>query len=279
MDTRFWGPSGWRLLHLITFAAAADSLPMRHVRIFFKNLPFVLPCKFCRASLADYYGVDPIPTDPADLPYWLYRIHNRVNGKLRDQNLLKWRDPSWSEIKRTYTQLFRASCTRSRMIGWDFLFSVAFTTPCAQVASSPMANPPPPHVLHTPELRNRWGTITRSERLLFIHAWWKSLAHVLPFVEWRRTWSRVVPDPPSLEEGRTAITAWLYNAEMQMCRALNETAPHDTFRGLCSELRTFSSGCGARKQRARTCRSEKHAARSTLKQRRARIYNTIGGFL
>ena len=66
MDTRFWGPSGWRLLHLITFATS--DIDNDHLQLFFRNLPYVLPCKFCRASLTDYYAVDPIPSNKVEFP-------------------------------------------------------------------------------------------------------------------------------------------------------------------------------------------------------------------
>jgi hypothetical protein len=43
MDTRFWGPSGWRLLHLITYTY--DPITQRHaMRKFLEALPYILPC-------------------------------------------------------------------------------------------------------------------------------------------------------------------------------------------------------------------------------------------
>ncbi|NDA64895.1 MAG: hypothetical protein EBX50_23145 [Chitinophagia bacterium] len=119
MDTRFWGPSGWRLLHLV--AHAAPSLPATQLHEFFSNLTYVLPCKFCRSSLTDYYTADPIPSKAADYAHWLYRIHNRVNGKLRDQKLLKTADPSWETVKKRYKDWLAAPCVKRRMVGWDFL--------------------------------------------------------------------------------------------------------------------------------------------------------------
>ena len=58
MDTKFWGPSGWKLLHLITFTYEPSQ--SKAVGKFFELLPFVLPCKFCRASLTEYMDDDPI---------------------------------------------------------------------------------------------------------------------------------------------------------------------------------------------------------------------------
>ena len=277
MDTRFWGPSGWRLLHLITFVA--DQLPQTKLYDFFRLLPFVLPCKFCRASLTDYYAVDPIPKgQPHAYANWLYRIHNRVNGKLRDQKLLEAQNPTWKVVEARYKELAAAPCTRRRMIGWDFLFSVAFTTPCPSVPSSPMPSAPPVSEIHTPELRNRWGVISREERLPYIQEWWDVLPAVLPFAEWRNAWDST--QKPQVRKGRRAVTTWLYKAEKQMCAALKEDTPHSTFTGLCSELSTFSSGCGsAKKKRVKTCRAVKSHARQTLKQRRRGKYRATGGFL
>jgi hypothetical protein len=278
MDTRFWGPSGWRLLHLISFAA--PSLPQKHLHTFFKCLPFVLPCKFCRASLTDYIHADPIPSCASDYAQWMYRIHNRVNGKLREQKLLETPDPDWKDIRKHYGDWMRAPCTTRRMIGWDFLFSVAYTTPCPQVPTSPMPGAPPMKALTTPELRNRWGVITRAERLPYMRRWWNVLPHVLPFPEWRAAWQKVVPVLPSLERGQKAITAWLYAAERNICNQLKEDVPHDSFEGLCTELETFASGCGKSKSaRVKTCRSKKSIARHTIKQRRRTTYKLTGGYL
>ena len=274
MDTRFWGPSGWRLLHLISFAA--PNLEHRYLKTFFANLPYVLPCKFCRASLTDYYMADPIPADASAFAQWLVRIHNRVNGKLREQKLMTTPNPEWSEIKQRYTAWMKAPCTTRRMVGWDFLFSVAYTTPCKSVGSAPMPDAPSSNALTSPALRNRWNTMTREERLPFLETWWAALPHVLPFREWRDTWSKHIPIPPRLANGRKAITAWLYKTEHQMCKILSESTPHDSFKGLCSELNSYSSGCGKKKSgRTKTCRGKRGGIRKT----RTRKYRATGGFL
>lgn len=277
MDTRFWGPSGWRLLHLVAFAA--PDLPQVALRTFFEELPYVLPCKFCRASLTDYFAADPIPTKASDYAQWLYRIHNRVNGKLRDQKLLEVQDPTWNEINTRYSDWLKAPCTKRRLIGWDFLFSVAYTTPCHEVPTASMEGAPPVATLKTHALKNRWAVISREERLPHMAAWWRSLPRVLPFKEWRDAWNRVVPAAPSLKKGRKAITSWLYAAEKAMCTALKEDLPHDSFSGLCAELSTFSSGCGKRSRKAKTCRSKKSSVKKSLRFRRTQKYKAVGGFL
>jgi hypothetical protein len=277
MDTRFWGPSGWRLLHLITFQA--ERLDSKNIERFFMNLPYVLPCKYCRASLSDYYSSDPVPKKLAEYPKWLYRIHNCVNNKLRSQNLLDTPNPTWFEIKHRYLGWINTTCSKQRMIGWDFLFSVAYTTPCKSVASSSMANAPPIESLHTPELRNRWGVMSKEERMPYIQTWWSLLPDVLPYKEWTDTWKSSVPTIPDLNKGRKVITAWLFKAEKIMCAKLKENAPHNSYSDLCNELQTFASGCGNSKtRRMKTCRSKKKG-RNTFKKRREKLYVATGGYL
>ena len=82
MDTKYWGPSGWRLLHLITFTYDPKN---KAVESLFRSLPFVLPCKFCRSSLHEYMEDEPL--EPAlkskeALSRWLNKIHCMVNAKL-----------------------------------------------------------------------------------------------------------------------------------------------------------------------------------------------------
>jgi len=277
MDTRFWGPSGWRLLHLITFQAKNMNKP--DVELFFTNLPYVLPCKFCRASLSDYYVEDPIPKTLSEYPQWLYRIHNRVNDKLRSQNLLDTPNPSWQDIKKRYEEWIKIACSKQRMIGWDFLFSVAYTTPCKVVASSPMPNSPPPKELLTPELRNRWSVMSKEERLPYIEQWWHTLPEVMPYKEWSTTWKKHVQKMPRLSKGRVAITTWLFGAEKTMCSKLLEDAPHSSYSELCTELQTFASGCSKSvTRRVKTCRS-KSKGKDTVKKRRQKLYEATGGYL
>ncbi len=267
MDTRFWGPSGWRLLHLISFRA--PELQTSSLRSFFELLPYILPCKYCRASFADYITADPIPAANTDFAPWLYRIHNRVNGKLRDQKLLTESDPSWSEIESRYRSWLRAPCSTRNMVGWDFLFSAAYTTPGAGVASKPMPGAPPRRLLTTPALLNRWNMLSREARIPYITRWWRLIPAVLPFAEWREAWASVARGlgPPPVAQGRHKMTAWLYKMECGICAALKKNTPHESFGGLCSELSTFTSGCGKAK-RGKTCRATKRAAHRRLTLRR-----------
>ena len=274
MDTRFWGPSGWRLLHLVSFQA--PTLNATDLHIFFTHLPYVLPCKFCRASLSEYYETDPVPKRATGYAEWLYRIHTRVNNKLKSQNLLETPNPTWNDIESRYKGWIGSSCSKETMIGWDFLFSIAYTTPCKSVASTPMPNAPPLSTLTTPELRNRWNCMTYDERLPLLDAWWQVLPKVLPYKEWQIRWASSVDKAPNAIDGRRACTAWLFKAERAMC---THTETHTSYSELCSELRTFASGCSKkRSNKMKTCRS-KTKRRHSFRTRRQQLYVATGGFL
>ena len=117
MDTRFWGPSGWEFLHQITFAYE----PGQHVKELFEMLPYVLPCKFCRASLTVYLRADPIDlTSRETLSRWLWRIHNAVNDKLRKQGQDVAADPTFESVKMYYMDSLASGCTQTHFPGWTF---------------------------------------------------------------------------------------------------------------------------------------------------------------
>ena len=56
MDTRFWGPPGWKLLHQIAYQYPENPTPEDKLNygIFYSNLGNVLPCKYCRNSFTKY---------------------------------------------------------------------------------------------------------------------------------------------------------------------------------------------------------------------------------
>ena len=101
MDTRYWGPSGWKLLHSITFSY--DEKLKDLYNDFFYTLAFVLPCKFCRKSYSEYIINDPIDISSKEaLCKWLWRIHNDVNDKLRKQRLCNYENPPYNLVNNLY---------------------------------------------------------------------------------------------------------------------------------------------------------------------------------
>ena len=145
MDTRYWGPSGWKFLHLVTFGY--NKLDKQKYKDFFETLPFVLPCKFCRSSLVMYYEKLPV-ADALDskesLSRWLWKIHGHVNQKLRDQGQRIEPDPMFAQVKKIYDERIAYGCTRTEFPGWEFLFSVVENHPLAKGdTSTPMPDAPP----------------------------------------------------------------------------------------------------------------------------------------
>lgn len=117
MDTRYWGPSGWDLLHRISFHS-----PNPHKLL--ANMAEVLPCKFCRNSTR--YFVRHFPYNKEQPAKWLYTIHNLVNQKLRSQCskdpkvINPGPDPSFYDIVKRYRNK-----SLNKVLGKEFLLSIA----------------------------------------------------------------------------------------------------------------------------------------------------------
>jgi hypothetical protein len=260
MDTKFWGPSGWRLLHMISFSEYADK------KIFWKQLPFVLPCKFCRASLTEYYRVLPIPTENREYPEWLYKVHNLVNQKLRDQGQTLPPDPSFSMVKDQYTELLNIDCSKTEFPGWDFLFSIADNHPDSS-PSKPMPDAPEKEPTSLEE-RNKYNLLTAKERKLRLKEFWRSLPYMLPYKEWQLSWRRHAGPVHNAVQSRKSALAWLWKIRCGMETDLHHMKK-DTFYGLCKRIANYRSGCATNK-RAKTCRripKQNAGARSHYKTR------------
>ena len=282
MDTRFWGPSGWKLLHLI----AAEPMHTEHhrkaVSAWFALLPYVLPCKYCRASLSDYFAAQPLTqhilTEPARFSRWMYDIHNRVNAKLREQGLVTAADPTWEEVAERYSKEHAGLCKGTPLLGWDFMTAVAFNTPGADYVPVPMSDTPAnaTEVPKDPRGRNRYNLLTREERLQRLRAWWMLTPSILPCRAWRQAWGRALaaaaggPALIPLEAGRDAMMRWMWSVEARVCGALRCPTPHASLDDMCSTVEAFESGCGAARK-GKTCRTRKLARRDRIRtQRRQR---------
>lgn len=250
MDTRFWGPSGWRLLHMIATGPNANTN-----RTFWTMLPFILPCKFCRASLTDYYKVLPIPNKQEDYSEWLYKIHNLVNGKLRDQGQSLAPDPPYDAVKEQYEMMLEQGCSRTEFPGWDFLFSIADNHPDSS-PSKPMPDTPDVHPTSLIE-RNRYNLLTAKERKDALRKFWDALPAVLPFKEWKKAWKIHAGFLTKATQSRRSAMAWLWAIRCGMDGDL-EKMSDTNFYGLCKRVATHRSGC-SRSLRAKTCRRIQHA--------------------
>ena len=259
MDTRFWGPSGWRLLHLV----AASPNCIKNTQ-FWKSLPFVLPCKFCRASLSEYYIQHPVPTSAKDYPKWLYTIHNCVNEKLRKQGQTIVPDPPFSQVEKHYEELLKQGCTRTSFPGWEFLFCIADNHPDSSPSS---LMPDAPSDVSTRSLaeRNHWNALTAKERKQTLKQFWRSLPDVLPFEEWRTSWNQHVGPLRNAILNRRSALAWLWRIRCGMDKDLQQMGEKDFF-GLCKTLKQHRSGCSS-STRAKTCRAVKGGARKTRRHK------------
>lgn len=257
MDTRYWGPSGWRLLHLISFGTKAKPADLC---AFFQVLPFVLPCRFCRKSLSEYIRTDPVDCALREgrLSKWLWRIHNSVNKKLREQGLVAAGaapDPTFEQVASIYKDRLAAGCSRTFFEGWEFLFSVAESHPLSRSAkaSQPIQGAPAPAVLAAadPLERNRWNVMTPQERLPYYAKFWRLLPKIFPFEEWTAAWKKATKEmnPPTC---RTDCVKGLWKVRTIMEEEL-ELLNRTSYADLCKELKTYRSGCGASKG-GKTCR-------------------------
>jgi hypothetical protein len=261
MDTRFWGPSGWRLLHSITFAYIPHTDKLA-VRAMFETLPFVLPCKFCRKSLQEYMATDslyPALESRDTLTRWLWRIHNEVNAKLRSQGTPVAPDPPFEQVEKFYKDLLSTGCSRTEFPGWDFLFSIADLHPMSKIArgSIPIPDSPPCETLQTAADKNRWNCLKPDERLPFYEMFWISIGLTLPFKEWRAAWMRPGLIKHSDTETRATTIKWLWSVRCSMEHEL-ELLNGCRFSSLCKTLQKHRSGC-SKSKRAITCRKNRNS--------------------
>ena len=224
----------------------------------FEMLPFVLPCKFCRASLSEYMEKDPL--EPAlasrdSLTRWLWRIHNEVNTKLRSQKLNVVPDPPFEKVASLYKDILSSGCSQTDFPGWDFLFSIAELHPLSKSAKASVVIPggPPCEDLKTREEKNRWNCLSPEERLPLYRLFWTSLGNTLPFPEWRKSWNKNAAGY-SLNS-RKAVIRWLWKLRCRMESNLN-LLNRCKYSSLCKTLKTHRSGC-TKSIKARTCRKKR----------------------
>jgi hypothetical protein len=270
MDTRFWGPSGWKLLHLITFDYDYSSENAILYAAFFETLPYILPCKFCRSSLTDYYRIHPFSISNGwispsfDLKRWMFLIHNCVNHKLREQGLNPNSDPTYKQVKKLYEKMHKCSWKQKLTYFWDFLFSVGYHHPKEkQLYSKPMPNCPP-EVINCKDSceKNKWNILPLKERIIWFERFWNLLPAVLPNdvrIQWKEAEKH---NPPTLKTRHTTIS-WLWKMRCSI-----DTSFQDPYHSICKKIAHYSSDCGI-KQGVFTCRKKhtKHSPRHTMKKR------------
>jgi hypothetical protein len=254
MDTRFWGPSGWKMLHLITFDYTYSPINAITYAQFFESLPYILPCKFCRASLTDYYRKYPfkvyVNLDPTlDLKRWMYNIHNCVNSKLRKQGLNPTKDPSFNDVKKIYEKWRICGWQEQLSTFWNFLFAVAYNHPKeATLHSTPMPDCPK-EVYKCKDTceKNKWNVLGQRDRIYWFRRFWTFLPAVLPR-EIAKNWEVVEKKNPPTLACRRSTLAWLWRMRCGL-----DTDFKDPYTSVCHKIKSFSSDCG-KKKHAITCR-------------------------
>lgn len=186
-----------------------------HPQEFLLNIKDILPCKFCRESTTEFVGNMPVCENPAR---WLYDLHNMVNAKLRGQAkddpavIDPGPDPSFEEVKLRYEEM-----KPNAVPGRDFLFVVA-------------ANYDP-------------------ENKVIHETFWKRLAEVYPFEEFRAIVQRY--GPPNLNN-RSSYMRWTYGLLAKLSKKAR--APILTFNGYSQQVAFYKSGCEKKTYRGKTCR-------------------------
>lgn len=69
-------------------------------------IPDILPCKYCRASFTKYMAnldITPALESRDLLVEWLYKMHNKVNKKLRSQGFCHHDNPTLDHVRNLYT--------------------------------------------------------------------------------------------------------------------------------------------------------------------------------
>lgn len=216
MDTNFWGPPAWKLLHLITYTYPQDP-NKNHKRVyakFFNTLKTVLPCSYCQKSITQFYNQLPIENsldNKEKLVKWLYDIHNLVNNKLRQQGLLKNNNPSLEDVNKQYNQYLKQKC---QIIGWNFLYSV---------------------VLNYPEDAKE---ITKKIRGEYDH-FFTYLSRIIPCSKYKTTYKIYTNSNPlsNALKNRETLLTWLFllNASMNEKMSSSDT----TYEKLKSNLQKF----------------------------------------
>ena len=239
MDTTFWGPPAWVLLHSIAFNYVPNELNRETYQIFFENLQNILPCIYCRASYIEYISYEPISQhldNSKDLSLWLYKIHNLVNDKLRKQGLIKWQDPSFEEVYKRYSDsneaIDRCQLRCHSIMGWNFLYCIAFVFP------------------------ENGRTAAQTSHYSGYYTFFNTLANVLPYKGgYQDIYKEYLHANPILEylESREDIKKWIYNLEITVNNKFKVKC--DEFSKIENDIENYRAGCDSIKSDTKpTCR-------------------------
>jgi hypothetical protein len=231
MDTRFWGPDGWRLLHSIsqTYPERPNKIEMNTYKIFFESLQYVLPCIYCRLSYTEYINelsIDDYLNNRHELSKWVYLIHNKVNNKLRKQGLLHYKDPSFEEVYKKYEK-FVEDIKNGECIeipGWNFIYCIVFNYPI--------------NIDHIETVRKNHYDI-----------FFTYLGFVIPFDNIKNAYNKYILKYPVYKymKNRQELKQWSYELEKYISE--NTSIPCMSYNKRCKLIEDHRAGC-----KRKTCR-------------------------
>lgn len=231
MDTRFFGPSGWQLMHSI--ASTFSRKHANYYRHFFEAIPYILPCRFCRESSQQF--VKELPTIPVDtreaIEEWVYKLHDKVNDKLLRQEkageitgVVVEPSPSLEQVRQLYRSVAKKEI--KGFLGMDFLAAIQYN------------------------YRNN----TESNRDAMYSQFWTALKHIYPIVEARKHFLDFSKNGRQL--------AWFH----EILSSVYPEAP--SYRSLALICAHYQSKCMSKIYRGKTCRLVVHGTqKARVKQR------------
>ena len=251
MDTKFWGPSGWKLLHYMTesFPDRPSETQKANMITFFNVLGEVLPCKYCRISFKEYIALKPVEkavVSKEKLCRWMYDIHNMVSAKLRKQGLHHEKDPSYKLVRRRFKENLKDPGFRAGNEGINFISSVAFNYPVKQ----------------------------KCERCkkLYYELFFITLPKVIPDLKFSEVLSNQMTEQPiqHILQCRSVMKKWMYDL---ICKYNSKKS--QSYKGYCKKIEYYrASGCEKKNHKGNTCR-KKMKKRSRKKGNRKKRSKTI----
>jgi hypothetical protein len=183
----------------------------------------------------------------------MWKIHNKVNGKLRSEGDPKPPNPSFSNVHHLYQERLAHGCTRTIFPGWEFLFSIIKNHPLTSHDTKPIPGAPSIETLTSDLDKNQWNCLHPEARYAHWLQFWESLPAVFPYQEWTTAWIQSLETPPSswttIKIGMKALWSLRCRFEEKLV-LLNKT----TYRSLCNDLTFYKSGCSNQQNKTKTCR-------------------------
>lgn len=234
MDTRFWGPSGWKLLHMVAYnyPDKPSEVDKQKYGMFYNNLKYVLPCKYCRISLTSFMDELPIEKyigSKSKLTRWIYLIHNKVNNKLRGQGLNTEPDPPLCQVDKKYEKMLQEKCM---MPGWDFLYSIAFNYPKKKSELS-------------------------FDKMEHYIVFFKLLGEVIPCRKYQilfNKYTKLYSIENYLDSGIN-LTRWLHTVNCKINKELKEKSR--SYKRICFVVESYrAKSCSKKNHKGNTCRKK-----------------------